>query len=431
MNTHTEQNTQEQQAPRRRRMLVVAAIVGSVLLFAGGLAAGYMLLPRWLHTVHEHQSSTMYTCPMHPQVVQEGPGTCPLCFMDLVPVGHNSEQSTGSGHSDMLHITPRSRVVAGVRTVVVDSAVHSESIGAAGVVEYIEEARSVVSARYSGRIEKMLVRATGQIVRKGQPIAEVYSPALTAAQQEYLLAVEAQRARADRSALLAASRRKLMLLGMTDAQIAAIEKRGEIAYTVEVFSPVSGVVVSRAATEGAYVNEGSPLVEIIDMTSVWVVAHVYESDIPRLRIGQIMEVTGAALGSTVLRGKVDYMYPTVDPQTRTVKVRGVFAARGVLKPGMYVSASLAVPAVRSLYVPVNAVLRTGKRDIVYVEVKKNMFEPREVVLGTRADGYYQVIGGALRAGERIAAEGGYLLDSERQLSSFGNAHAGHTAGGGQ
>ncbi len=420
-----------QPKPRSVRRLI-ALIAGAVFLLAGGTAAGYFLVPRLLPAEHTHNN--LYTCPMHPQVVQEGPGTCPICSMELVPLKQKGGDSAHEHDEKMVHVTPRNRVMAGVSTVKIDYAMPMDDIHAAAVAEYSEEAKRVVSARYGGRIEKLFVNKTGQSVQKGQPLMEIYSPELTAAQKEYLIAVDAKRIRSDNNEnFLTAARRKLLLLGMADAQITALEQRGEIAYTVTVFSPASGVVTSRAVVEGAYINEGSLLLEIIDLSTVWVVANVYESDLPRLRTGMAMDVTGSALGSTVLHGKVDYIYPTVDPQTRTIKVRAVLAARGVLKPGMYLSATVHVPGASSLVVPVNAVVRTGLRDIVYVEVEKNMFEPREVHIGTRANGLYQITGGELKAGDYVVAEGGYLLDSERQLSSTGAAdpHAGHSAGGGK
>lgn len=430
---NNESNDREtpEQAPTRRGVPVGVIALVAILVFAAGAAVGFWLLPRWMpRDGHAHDSAkTMYTCPMHPQVVQDKQGTCPICFMDLVPMGGGAGH--GDEHADMVHVMPRDRVIAGVKTEELDYRNFAVSIEAPAVVEYDEEAHKVVSARYGGRIERLYVDKTGAWVRKGAPLMDIYSPDLIAAQKEYLIARDTRTVQsigANNERLLAVSRRRLELLGMTKTQIDALERDGDIAYAITVYSPVSGVVVNRAVSEGAYVGEGSLLLEVVDLSSVWVIANVYENDIPHVRQGIAMTVAGTALGGEVLQGKVQYVYPTVDPQSRTVQVRGVFSNRsGALKPGMYLTSTFSLPAARAVAVPASAVLRTGKRNIVYVEVEENMFEPREIQLGVKEGGYYQVVGGMLDKSDEVVVEGGYLLDSERQLSApaAGTVHSGH------
>lgn len=427
---------------QRRTLLVI----GSILLLGAGIAAGYFLLPGITGTDaadgHDHAEGTIYYCPMHPQVRQDEPGVCPICHMDLVPEGAPdaaAQHAAGTeGHEDMIHLTPRDRVIADVGTVEVTYRQIGASVTAAATVQANEATQKAVTARYPGRIDRLYVDKTGEYVRKGGPLAEIYSPELIAAQKEYLIALEtkdrgllpgiertgenaASEGRGDR--LVRASRDRLKLLGMGEAQIDALEKRGDIAYTTTIFSTASGIVTTRGVTEGAYVNEGTLLLEVVDLSSVWVIANVYESDVSNVAPGMRMAVTGPALGGATLEGRLDYVYPSVDPASRTVQVRGVFANPGLrLKPGMYLTATIMKPAADVLAVPVGAVIRTGVRDLVYVEVEENMFEAHEVTLGMKGNGYYEIVAGDLKRGDRVVAEGGFLLDSERQLGASGGGH---------
>ena len=414
---------------RDRRTLVIVAIA------LAALGATLALLRPWERggDAHTHAAGEQYTCPMHPQVLNDGPGICPICFMDLVPVksAGTEEASEKKLSKWAIALSKRGRVIADVRTTTVSSRAINAVIEASAGVDYNEATHRMVTARYAGRIERLHVDETGQAVRKGQPLMEVYSPELVAAQQEYLIAREtpqidlptldaSSRDDGRRSAterLQQASRRRLELLGMTAAQIAALERRGTIAYTTTVFAPASGIVLRRGVTEGAYVNVGTLVVELVDLSSVYVIANVTEADAWRVRAGQAMTVTGPALGGETLHGTVDYIYPAVDAASRTVRVRGVFSNPGMrLKPGMYVTARILSPQGEALAVPAGAVIRTGKRDLVYVQVAKNTYEPREVTLGARHGDYYELAGGNVNKGDRIVAEGGYLIDSESRLT---------------
>jgi membrane fusion protein, copper/silver efflux system len=420
------------------------AIVAIIALLSIGAAVTALYWRPWEVTVdtHAHDATGKYTCPMHPQVVQDGPGICPICFMDLVPVG-GASADTGDEHGlskDALMLSERGRIVADVATTTVTSRAINAVIESAAGVDYNEATHRVVTARYAGRIERLHVDGTGQFVQKGAPLMEIYSPELVAAQQEYLIAREtpqidlptldaatAQGRRGGAARLQGASRKRLELLGMSAAQIAALERRGAIAYTTTVFAPASGVVLRRGVTEGAYVNVGTLVIEMVDLSSVYVIANVLESEAWKVRPGQPMSVTGAALGGETRHGSVDYVYPTVDAASRTVRVRGVFANPGMrLKPGMYLTARILAPQGEALVVPVGAVVRTGRRDIVYAEVGTNTYEPREIRLGARNGEYYEIAGGPINKGDRIVAQGSYLIDSESRLSGGAASHEGHT-----
>ena len=424
-------------------MLLLAALL---LVALAGTAA--LIWRPWEPSGHIHLEGTnLYTCPMHPQVVQEGPGTCPICHMDLVPQqpagASGSGSDSGGMNSSVVHLTDDGRITADVRTVRVGYRFLGSRVDAPANVDYNEGTQKVIAARYGGRIERLFARETGAYVRAGAPLMEIYSTELVAAQQEYLLAREARNAEAlpialsgDRDAvrrreergerLIRAGRRKLEVYGMSAAQIEALEHDGEVSYSMTVFAPVSGVVVRMGVVEGAYVQEGTMLVELVDLSSVWVKANVSEADLPRVRSGLEMTVTGPGLGEQTLHGRVDLIYPTVDPASRTATVRALFSNPGYrLKPGMFLSASIVTESRESLVVPAGAVVRTGRRDLVYIEVEKNVFEAREIRLGRKDGEYYEVVDGPLRAGDAVVAEGGYLLDSEAVLTGTKPSETSH------
>ena len=422
-------------------------VVAGMLLVVAGAVGGYYLLPGILAGDGvEHDHSATYYCPMHPQVTSDEPGVCPICNMDLVPMDdpdamqeHFDEGATGS--SEAVTITPRNRIVADVGTWTVDYRQIGTDIVAPAVVEINEATEKSVTAWFPGRLDRLYVERTGDYVRKGAPLAEVYSPELITAQQEYLLALDTRRRNllpsfggsAEESGstdqedrLVDAARERLRLLGMTDRQISALRDNGTISRTTTIFSTASGIVTLKGVREGAYVNEGTTIVELVDLSSVWVIASVPEASASMVRTGMEMAVTLPGTGEQRF-ARIDYIYPMVDPESRTVQVRATFTNPGLrLKPGMYLTASIIFSARDALAVPIGAVIRTGERDIVYVEVATNTFEAREVELGVKGQGFYAVTGGELEKGDRVVAEGGYLLDAERQLTTGGaTEHEGH------
>ena len=415
-----------------KRTQTISLIIVGIALLAFGVGIGHFLLPNIIGSkTSDHAEETEYYCPMHPQVRQNEPGVCPICHMDLVPEGNPSGMMGHQEEGERIHITPRQYLLADVSTVEVDYHQLATDIKVPASVEVNEATEKSVTAWYPGRIEKLYVNKTGEYVKRGAPLAEIYSPELITAQREYLIALdtrhrqllptiekpgETERGRGDR--LVAASRERLKLFGMTDAQIKLLEEKGEIARRTTFFSTASGIVTKRGVVEGAYVQEGTTFIDLVDLSSVWVIANVYESQANLIRKGMSMSVTGSSLNGKELHGRVEYIYPIADPESQTVQVRGVFANPGLqLKPGTYVTASIVSSATDALAIPVSAVIRTGERNLVYVDLGDHTFEAREVQLGMKSNGYYQVLGGDIQRGDNVVAEGGYLLDSERELSS--------------
>jgi Cu(I)/Ag(I) efflux system membrane fusion protein len=315
-------------------------------------------------------------------------------------------------------------------------------IQATGIVAYDQARQAKVTAWVAGRLDRLLVTSVGQPVAKGQPVAEVYSPDLVAAQQEFLLALRSRDQFKNSSipsiaqggeGLVVSARQRLKLLGVTDEQLARLEKEGQPNIRLAIHSPLSGVVIEKLVQEGQYVNVGEPLFAVADLSRVWVELEIYESDLAAVKVGQPVSVTATSYPGRTFAGRVAFVYPFLDPKTRTVKARVELANPGLLlKPEMYVTASLTMHLGETLTVPVTAVIDTGPRKVVWVRIKQGVFAPREVKLGARSEDKVQVLSGLLR-GDVVAASGGYLIDSEAQLSGQGGqpatpaGHEGHGA----
>ncbi len=331
-----------------------------------------------------------------------------------------------TGAPGAVELSPEEQRLAGVQTVEVKRWDLAGHLMLAGRVEEAETSLSTISARVGGRIDKLYLDFTGQSVRKGQPIALIYSPDVVSAAEEYKLALESlerlgpaalPEAKAQARDLVAASRRRLELWGLTALQVREIEKSSEPSIHITVYADASGTVMERKVTEGQYVREGDPLYSLTDLGTVWVKADVYESDLPLVRVGQSVEITSDALPDTALSGRVSFIEPALNPQTRTVAVRIQVPNPGLrLRPGMYARAMLKHSLGRSvLAVPRSAVIDTGMKTLVYVARGSGVFEGREVKLGPGGEELRPVLSG-LNEGERIVTQGSFLIDSQTRLT---------------
>ena len=310
-------------------------------------------------------------------------------------------------------------------TVVQRRSIHRELLAAARVEEP-ETQLANISARVGGRIDKLHVDFTGQPVRRGQPIAEIYSPEVFTAAEEYKLALENRKqlsstaepqALSGADDLIAASRRRLELWGLTTAQIETISTSDKPQLDLTIYSPATGIVSERKVTQGQYVNTGDVLYTVTDLSTVWVKADIYETDLPQVHVGQSVEITSESLPGSKLHGRVGFLEPTVNPQTRTIAARIQVANPGMrMRPGMFVQGRFALAVGENgLAVPRSAVVDTGEHKLVYVAKADGVFEAHEVQLGAIAGDYFPVLAG-LRGGERIVSEGNFLLDSQTHIT---------------
>ena len=414
----------------RDRKIAISAVTVALIV---SLAAGVFY---WQsrESGHVHAGETYY-CPMHPTVTSDKPGSCPICGMALVKrpasaaVDPAAASLAGSGALDpavaAISLSPEQRVTANVRTMVVQPGTHTGELVTTGRVTIDERRVAQVTAYVAGRIERLFVNFTGDSVRRGEAVAAIYSPDLFATQQEYLLAIANRdrmrktgfdSARAASQDLVESTRRRLLLFGMRAEQISQLERSGKPIYATTITSPVSGVVTKKLVVPQQYVTQGEPLLEIADLSVVWVEADVYEQQLAGIRIGQTVTITTPAIPGAEFPGTVSFIQPFLAGETRTARVRVELAnPRLHLKPDMYVSARIVGPAAAAhIMVPKSAVLDRGRQKFIWVQTAPGTYAPREVTTGER-HGDSIVIQAGLDGGETIVVEGGFLLDSEAQL----------------
>ncbi|HEX7570532.1 MAG TPA: efflux RND transporter periplasmic adaptor subunit, partial [Verrucomicrobiae bacterium] len=383
------------------------------------------------------EAKKLYTCGMHPQVIQDHPGNCPICGMKLTlirkqagdaPAGERKtkfykssmtpgetsptpakdsmgmdmvpvyEDAAGADNSSAIAVDAATQQNMNLRTAEVRRGALRKTIRTLGAIDYNETALADVTTKFKGWIEKLDVDATGQLVHRGDPLFEIYSPELYNAQSEFLLALNSGRVANDpgAAALRESAVNKLKYFDVPDAQIAELEKTRKLTKTLPVVAPMSGFVIEKNVVAGQMVDAGIRLYRIADLGIVWVLAQVYEQDLAFLQLGQEAVVKVASMPDREFRGRVTFIYPTVDEKTRTAKVRLEFENPGYfLKPGMFVSAQIQSELADSaVLVPESAVLRSGAKNTVFIALAGGKFEARDVALGVEAeDSYCQVLSG--------------------------------------
>lgn len=424
----------------RRKAFVAAGIVLALIAVA---AVVVMRSQRQgVETAEEHEAhAEVYYCPMHPTVQSDKPGSCPICGMSLVrrttsPQNDAAKQLASEGFEapevGAISLSPEQRITANVRTSTVQLATASADLITTGRVTFDERRIAQITAYSGGRIERLNVNFTGESVRRGQVVASIYSPELFSAQQEYLLAIRNRErmqsagfesARSASQDLADSSRRKLLLFGMTERQIAQIEQGGKPLTSTAVVSPVSGVVTNKLVVPQQYVATGQPLFEVADLSQVWVDADVYEQQLSQVTPGQRVEITSPALPGQTRTGTVTFIQPVLAGQTRTATVRIDLPNPELsLKPDMYVTVRLVGNAVvEHIMIPASAAIDRGQSTFAWVETKPGTYEPRKIATGGR-HGNQVIVTAGLQPGDVIVTEGGFLLDSEAQLRNVTSGH---------
>lgn len=413
---------------RRRASIFLGLVaIAGVALTVALLATRNSQPTEHAHVEDSDSDVAYYTCPMHPSVEQHAPGKCPNCGMDLTPVTKTDLQD-GTVVVDEVR-----RQQIGVRTAPAEVRPLVLEIRAVGKVQYDETRLSDVNLRMSGWVQRLLVDETGQRVKKGQTLFTLYSPELYAAQVELLAAL---RQRKDGSAtvfadLAGASKQRLRLLGMSDAQIRRLTKRGKAWEHMPITAPSSGYVIEKAVVEGAYIEAGTRVYRIADLSRVWIDAEVYEADLPYLEVGQPVHVQLPYARDRSFEGQLDYIYPTLNDKTRTARVRIVLPNSDLeLKPDMYATVVIDVSLGERLAVPDSAVVYTGPRRLVFVDLGEGRLRPTEVKLGVHTGGYYEILEG-LKEGDLVVTSGNFLISAESRIRSAveywggGDSHAGH------
>jgi membrane fusion protein, copper/silver efflux system len=464
----------------RLRFIVILLAIGAVIAYWDTLKAYYEKWTRPAAITAEASSDTEFWCPMHPSVVRDKPGKCPVCGMPLSKRHKgetNADEPLPAGVVARVQFTPYRVALAGIQTSPVGYRTLTKEIRTVGFVEFDERKLQRITDRITGksRIDKLYVNVTGQMVHEGDPLAMLYAPDLVVTLQNLFDA-----GRSGQQELERITRERLRLWGIDDGQVAEMLKADRPVTHVTIRSPMTGHLIKKYQVEGEYVDEGARLFDLADLSTVWIEAQVYEDELAFLREGLEITATTKAYPSRVFRGRIAFVHPHLDSSTRTLRVRfDMENARHELRPGMYANVKLEVPtttldlfAMRAndtwrdrlvaegighalagssgtfgistlvqtafdrtirkeglvLAVPESSVIDTGSRKIVYRELEPGLYEGQLVEIGPRSDGFYPVLAG-LMPGDKVATAGSFLIDAETRLTGgLGSTYFGASAG---
>lgn len=413
-------------------VLVAAALVGA------GVAVGGLLFRSSAPPGPKpgERKILYYRDPMNPQITSPTPRKAPD-GMDYVPVYEEEAGGEGGGAKRGIRVDPRMMQASGVRVEEVKRRPMSRVIRAVGQVTYDERLLHNLNAKFMGWVEKLYVDYTGKSVKKDDPLMEIYSPDLVTTQEEYLLALRHRKglkasnvpeARAEADELVQSARRRLLFFDVPEHEIENLERRGAPKKTLMLHSPATGVVIEKSVLAGTQVMPGAPLFKIADLSNVWVLADVYQYEVAWVKLGMEAEVELSFLPGKPFTGRITYVYPYLNTETRTVKVRVEVPRRAgmaEIKPDMFATVTIRSPlAAEAVAVPEQAIIHSGTRNVAVMALGGGYFEPREVKLGVAAEGYVEVLEG-IQPGEQIVTTSQFLIDAESNLRSAVAAMAGH------
>ena len=371
-----------------------------------------------------------YKDPMHPWYTSDKPGKAPDCGMEMVPVYEGESDTKG------IKIDPVTIQNIGVKTEVAENRKLNKTIRATGKVDYDETKVYSVTTKVMGYVEQLYVDYTGKTVHKGEVLMDLYSPELVTTQQEYLQAIHYQKelekssvgeARKGAEELVQSAKRRLLYWDIPESEINALEERGTPKKTMTIVSPVDGIVMEKMVLKGQNVMAGMTLYKIVDLSTVWILADVYQFELPWLKVGQPAKIELSYLPGKAFSGTVSYIFPYLNMETKTVQVRiqATNTPNIEFKPEMYVTVTLSSPLrINAVTVSDQAIIRSGERNIIVVALGGGYFDPRDVTLGVTADGYTQVLDG-IHAGENIVTSSQFLIDSESNLKAAIDQMKGH------
>lgn len=371
---------------------------------------------------HEkHAEAVKYTCPMHPQIVNDGPGTCPICKMDLVPIN-------SAGGKNELSLSESQIQLANIHTMVINRTDFSTSKVLNGRLIINPEQTEVISSRYAGRIEKLFVKEMGRSVSKGQPIFQIYSEELQTLQQDYLLQLKQVAAFPEEKiyqSMREAAKNKLRLFGYSDAQIRAITAAGKTAPLLTVYSSASGIVTELSVSEGQYLSEGSPVLKLENFTQLWLEMDVYPNELGSIQLGTKVQASINGISEKEQTLTIDFISPQMDPSSQILKVRAPINNPGNLQAGMQATVFLPFAEISdALSLPLDAVVRDEKGAHVWIKTATNTYSPRMVRTGEE-DAERIIILSGLENVKEVVVSGAYLLSSEFILKKGTDPMAGH------
>lgn len=394
-----------------------------VLALFAGLLMGFLFFgtrdPEPAVKTHEQtletaERSKKWTCSMHPQIILEEPGTCPICGMALIPIETDANGLT----AQQFKLTKNAEALANIKTTTISGSKGADrSLNLSGTIQVNADETAILPAHFNGRIENLFVTSVGQKVSHGQRVATIYSPELISAQQEL---ITAYKLKAEQPQLYAAVRQKFKNWMIDGAQLDEVEQTGQVITQFNIYTHVSGTVSEINVNEGDHIMDGKPIFKVNNLNTVWAEFDAYENQISRIQIGQKIEIATKAYPNDIIVGKVSFIDPILNANTRTVKIRVVLKnANQRFKPGMFVEGKIKdidLTESSKITIPSSAVMWTGKRSVVYLKVNEQtpVFEMREIVLGNKLGENYEVLSG-LAVGDIIVTNGTFTVDAAAQL----------------